>query len=109
MEWFQKQIFVVDETLSQRIPFWPGVLMNNSNIVCKIQLVYYISKSKLYKKSLLSTYSSFNPSTSKFDLYCFSGFNDSFEHATGVEKWELIKKKEGNDVSCKYIVLPNEM
>ena len=39
MEWFQKQIFVVDETLSQRIPFWPGVLMNNSNIVCKIQLV----------------------------------------------------------------------
>merc|ERR1712088_638479 len=24
-------------------------------------------------------------------------FNDSFEHATGVEKWELTKAKEGND------------
>lgn len=24
-------------------------------------------------------------------------FNDPFEHATGVEKWELTKKKEGND------------
>ena len=41
-------------------------------------------------------------------LYCFSGFNEPFEHATGVEKWELIKKKEGNDVSYKYI-LPNAM
>ena len=65
--------------------------------------------SKLYKKkSLLFTYSAFKPTTSNFGLYCFSGFNDPFEHATGVEKWELIKKKEGNDVSCKYI-LPNEM
>ena len=25
--------------------------------------------------------------------------NDPFDHATGVEKWELIKQKEGVDVS----------
>ena len=30
--------------------------------------------------------------------------NDPFDHATGVEKWELIKKKEGNDVSFKFNV-----
>ena len=56
------------------------------------------------KKNIVSSYRSITYS-SQFTLIrtisLKKGFGDSFEHATGVEKWELTKKKEGNDVSTK--------
>ncbi len=33
----------------------------------------------------------------------FSGMNDPIEHATGLEKYELLAKQAGNDVSRQYI------
>ena len=47
---------------------------------------------------MVSSFRGFEISSLK-SLLSTSEMNDPIEHATGVEKWELLKQKEGVDVS----------
>ena len=49
-------------------------------------------------RDMVSSFRGFEISILK-SLLSTSEMNDPIEHATGVEKWELLKQKEGVDVS----------
>lgn len=49
-------------------------------------------------RDMVSSFRGFEISSLK-SLLSTSEMNDPIEHATGVEKWELLKQKEGVDVS----------